>query len=111
MKVLTYASTCFLQRTDPDFRQEWSREGRQPRGRLLEHGPLLAGKPRLAGVSACRGSSAILDEYGVDGIYIDGGYVTNAEASQARTSSRPRTRWPRSRRRPSTTGRSPICWP
>jgi len=27
MKMLTYASTCFLQRTDPDFRQEWSREG------------------------------------------------------------------------------------
>ncbi len=27
MKILTYASTCFLQRTDPDFRQEWSREG------------------------------------------------------------------------------------
>jgi hypothetical protein len=27
MRILTYGSSCFLQRTDPDFRQEWSREG------------------------------------------------------------------------------------
>ena len=27
MKILPYISTGFLQRTDPDFRSEWSREG------------------------------------------------------------------------------------
>ncbi|MBN2310143.1 MAG: hypothetical protein JXR94_14310, partial [Candidatus Hydrogenedentes bacterium] len=76
MKVLTYTSTCFLQRTDPDFRQEWSREGD-----FLEVGywnmarcsPASPGwraflLPRLV---------RILDEYGSDGIYVDGGYVAN----------------------------------
>jgi len=77
MKLLPYASPCFLQRTDRDFRQEWSREGD-----YLEVGywnmarcsPASPGwraflLPRIA---------RILDEYGADGIYLDGGYVTNA---------------------------------
>ena len=52
MKVIPYASSCFLDYRDPDFRPEWSRQGRQVRGRHVEHGPLLAGQSRLAGLSA-----------------------------------------------------------
>jgi hypothetical protein len=76
MKVLTYASTCFLQRTDPDFRQEWSRVGDN----------LVVGYWNMARCSpASPGWRAfllprlvqILDTYDLDGIYIDGGYVQN----------------------------------
>ena len=76
MKMLTYASSCFLQRTDPDFRQPWSREGDN----------LAVGYWNMARCSpASPGWRAfllprlvrILDEYDVDGIYIDGGYVQN----------------------------------
>ncbi|HUT91173.1 MAG TPA: twin-arginine translocation signal domain-containing protein [Thermoguttaceae bacterium] len=77
MKVLPYASTCFLQRTDPDFRQAWSREGDN----------LEVGYWNMARCSpASPGWRAYLlprivrmfDEFGADGIYIDGGYVWNA---------------------------------
>jgi len=81
MKVLTYTSTCFLQRTDPDFRQEWSREddflvvGYWDMARCSPASPgwrafLL---PRLA---------RIMDEYGSDGIYVDGGYLANQHAAK-----------------------------
>jgi hypothetical protein len=77
MKILPYASPCFLQRTDPDFRQEWSREGDN----------LVVGYWNMARCSpASPGWRAyvlprllrILDDYGADGIYLDGGYVSNA---------------------------------
>jgi hypothetical protein len=76
MKIITYASSCFLQRTDPDFHQEWSREGDN----------LLVGYWNMARCSpASPGWRAfllprlvqILDTYDLDGIYIDGGYVQN----------------------------------
>ncbi|NQT15640.1 MAG: hypothetical protein HQ582_22980 [Planctomycetes bacterium] len=76
MKMMTYASSCFLQRTDPDFRQAWSREGDN----------LVVGYWNMARCSpASPGWRAfllprivrILDTYEVDGIYIDGGYVQN----------------------------------
>lgn len=76
MKMMTYASSCFLQRTDPDFRQEWSREGDN----------LVVGYWNMARCSpASPGWRAyllprivqILDTYALDGIYIDGGYVQN----------------------------------
>ena len=76
MKIIAYTSSCFLQRTDPDFRQEWSREGDD----------LLVGYWNMARCSpASPGWRAfllprivrILDEYELDGIYIDGGYVQN----------------------------------
>jgi hypothetical protein len=76
MRIMTYGSSCFLQRTDPDFRQEWSRDGDN----------LVVGYWNMA---RCSPSSAgwrafllprlvkILDDYELDGIYIDGGYVQN----------------------------------
>ncbi|MHB8865120.1 MAG: hypothetical protein ACYC6N_22285 [Pirellulaceae bacterium] len=76
MKVLTYASTCFLQRTDPDFRQPWAREGDNL---VLGYWNMARCSPASAG---WRGFLLprivdILDTYALDGIYIDGGYVQN----------------------------------
>ncbi|NUQ63498.1 MAG: twin-arginine translocation signal domain-containing protein [Pirellulales bacterium] len=77
MKVLPYASTCFLQRTDPDFQQAWSREGDD-----LEVGfwNMARCSPASPGWRAylLPNFAKILDEFGADGIYIDGGYVWNA---------------------------------
>jgi hypothetical protein len=82
MKIIAYVSTGFLQRTDPDFRQEWSREGD-----FLELG--------YWNMSRCSPASAgwrayllprimeVLDGYGVDGIYNDCGYVTNSQKTNA----------------------------
>lgn len=81
MKVLTYTSPCFIQRTDPDFRQEWSRErdylvvGYWNMARCSPASPGWRAfvLPRLA---------RILDEYGSDGIYMDGGYLANQHAAK-----------------------------
>lgn len=77
MKLLPYASPCFLQRTDPDFRQEWSRDGD-----FLELGywNMARCSPASPGWRAflLPRITRILDEYGADGIYLDGGYVANA---------------------------------
>ena len=76
MKILTYASTCFLQRTDPDFRQEWSREGDNL---VLGYWNMARCSPASPGWRAflLPRIVEILDTYELDGIYIDGGYVQN----------------------------------
>ena len=108
MKIITYASTCFLQRTDPDFRQEWSREGDNL---LVGYWNMARCSPASPGWRAflLPRIARILDAYELDGIYIDGGYVQNFRKPSADAGRR--TRCPRSRRRRSTTGRSPTCWP
>jgi hypothetical protein len=76
MKILTYASTCFLQRTDPDFRQAWSRQGDDL---LLGYWNMARCSPASPGWRAflLPRIVEILDTYELDGIYIDGGYVQN----------------------------------
>jgi hypothetical protein len=76
MKVLPYASSCFLQRTDPDFRPEWSREGDNL---VLGYWNMARCSPASPGWRAylLPRIARILDDYGADGIYIDGGYVAN----------------------------------
>lgn len=76
MKVLAYASTCFLQRTDPDFRQEWAREGDNC---VVGYWNMARCSPASPGWRAflLPRVARILDDYGVDGLYIDGGYVSN----------------------------------
>ena len=113
MKLLAYTSTGFLQWTDPDFRQEWSPvESRLQVGfwDMARCSPASPGwraylLPRLV---------RIMDDYGVDGIYIDAGYFTNAGKMKMPASSplqrRPKTKWRLSRKASITTGRSPICW-
>lgn len=81
MKVLTYTSTCFLQRTDPDFRQEWSREGDFL---VVGYWDMARCSPASPGWRAflLPRIVRILDEYGSDGIYIDGGYLSNQHAAK-----------------------------
>ena len=79
MKVLTYTSPCFIQRTDPDFRQEWSREGD-----FLEVGywNMARCSPASPGWRAfvLQKFAQIMEEYGSDGLYVDGGYLANQHA-------------------------------
>lgn len=76
MKVLTYASSCFLQRTDPDFRQAWSREGDFL---VVGYWDMARCSPASPGWRAFLLPQLvrIMDEYGSDGLYIDGGYLAN----------------------------------
>jgi hypothetical protein len=76
MKILTYASTCFLQRTDPDFRQEWSREGNNLVVGYWNMARCAPGSPGWRAFLLPR-IVRIFDTYALDGIYIDGGYVQN----------------------------------
>ena len=76
IKVLPYISTGFLQRTDPDFRQEWSREGDFL---TLGYWDMARCAPASAGWRAflLPKIMQVLDEYGADGLYNDGGYYAN----------------------------------
>lgn len=76
MKIMPYASSCFLQRTDPDFRQEWSRVGDNL---VLGYWNMARCSPASPGWRAflLPRITRILDTYELDGIYIDGGYVQN----------------------------------
>jgi len=80
MKMITYTSTAFLQRTDPDFRQEWSREGDNC---VVGYWNMARCSPASPGWRAylLARMVRIMDEYDLDGIYIDGGYVANARKS------------------------------
>ena len=77
MKVMPYASTCFLQRTDPDFRQEWSRKGDNLEVGFWNMARCSPASPGWRAYLLPR-IVRVLDEYGADGLYIDGGYVWNA---------------------------------
>ncbi len=77
MKVLPYASTCFLQRTDPDFQQAWSRVGDNLEVGFWNMARCSPASPGWRAYLLPR-IIRVLDEFGADGIYIDGGYVWNA---------------------------------
>ena len=81
MKVLTYTSTCFLQRTDPDFRQAWSRQGDFL---VVGYWDMARCSPASPGWRAflLPRLVRIMDEYGSDGIYVDGGYLANQHAAK-----------------------------
>jgi hypothetical protein len=81
MKVLTYTSPCFLQRTDPDFRPAWSREGDYL---VVGYWDMARCSPASPGWRAfvLRKFVQIMDEYGSDGIYVDGGYLANQHAAK-----------------------------
>jgi len=80
MKVLPYASTCFLQRTDPDFRQAWSRMGDDLEVGFWNMARCSPASPGWRAYLLPR-IVRVLDEFEADGIYIDGGYVWNAAKS------------------------------
>ncbi|MCL4215930.1 MAG: hypothetical protein KJ052_02845, partial [Candidatus Hydrogenedentes bacterium] len=77
IKVLSYASTGFLQWTDPDFRQEWSPVESRCSVGFWDMARCAPGSPGWRAYLLPR-ISKILNEYEVDGIYIDAGYFTNA---------------------------------
>lgn len=81
MKVLTYTSPCFIQRTDPDFRQEWSREGDFL---VVGYWNMARCSPASPGWRAfvLKKFAQIMDEYGSDGLYVDGGYLANQHAAK-----------------------------
>lgn len=76
MKVLTYTSTCFLERAHPGFRREWSREGDYL---VVGYWDMARCAPASPGWRAflLPRLARIMDEYGSDGIYVDGGYLAN----------------------------------
>ena len=76
LKVLPYVSTGFIQRTDPDFRPEWSRKDDFL---TLGFWNMARCAPASAGWRAfvLPKILSVLDEYGADGLYNDGGYVAN----------------------------------
>jgi len=76
MKIIPYASACFLERAHPGFRQEWSREGDDLRVGYWDMARCSPASPGWRAFLLPR-VARILDEYGMDGIYIDGGYVSN----------------------------------
>lgn len=76
MKVLTYTSPCFLQRSDPDFHQEWSRKGDYLEVGYWDMARCAPGSPGWRAYVLPR-FVRIMDEYGSDGIYVDGGYLAN----------------------------------
>lgn len=86
MKVLPYASTGFLQWTDPDFRQEWSAEGSRCSVGYWDMARCSPASPGWRAFLLPR-ILRILDEYGYDGIYIDCGYVSNARKARLPESS------------------------
>ena len=85
MKVLTYTSTCFLQRTDPDCRPEWSREGDFL---VVGYWDMARCSPASPGWRAflLPRLVRIMDEYGSDGIYVDGGYLANQHPAKQKMS-------------------------
>lgn len=76
MKVLTYVSSCFLERAHPGFRQEWSRDGDYL---LVGYWDMARCSPASPGWRAflLPRLVRIMDEYGADGLYVDGGYLAN----------------------------------
>lgn len=76
MKILPYASACFLERAHPGFRQEWSREGDNLRVGYWDMARCSPASPGWRAFLLPR-VARMLDEFGMDGIYIDGGYVSN----------------------------------
>ena len=47
IKVIVYASTGYIQRTDPDFRPEWSGPGRVHGGLVARRAPRVDQHPQL----------------------------------------------------------------
>jgi hypothetical protein len=115
MKILLYVSSGFLQRTDLDFRREWSREGDF----------LVLGYWNMARCSPASPGwrpyflpkvLAVMDEYGADGLYNDGGYLANRHRGRGAPTAdevdafRARKASARARRRLTTTARSRTSW-
>lgn len=81
IKVLTYTSPCFIERSHPEFRQEWSREGDYLIVGYWDMARCSPASPGWRGFLLPR-LARIMDEYGADGLYVDGGYLANQHAAK-----------------------------
>jgi len=77
MKIITYTSSCFFERSHPAFRQEWAREDDNLRVGYWDMARCSPASPGWRAFLLPR-VVRILEEYCLDGIYIDGGYVSNS---------------------------------
>jgi len=82
MKIITYLSSGYLQRTDPDFRPEWSRQGDVV---VVGYWNMARCAPASPGWRAylLPHVGRILDDYGLDGLYNDWGYLPNGKGRPA----------------------------
>lgn len=76
MKIIAYMSACFFERGNAACRPEWYRENDFLR---LGYWNMARCSPASPGWRAklLPNLPRILDEFGLDGIYVDGGYVQN----------------------------------
>jgi hypothetical protein len=81
MKVMPYASSCFLDYRDPDFRPEWSRKDDKCVVGMWNLARCWPGSPGWRAYLLPRLARA-LDDYGMDGLYIDGGYLSNVHRNR-----------------------------
>ena len=81
MKILPYGSIGFLEQTNPNFRSEWS-AGNLCRSGYWDMAYCSPASPGWRAFLLPR-LMRIIDEYGLDGIYLDSGYVPNARPSKA----------------------------
>lgn len=73
MKIIVYVSSGYFQRSDPDFREEWS-AGQDLVEVYFDYAHCSAASPGWRAYFLPR-LARILDDYGVDGIYNDLGYL------------------------------------
>jgi hypothetical protein len=75
MKIILYASTGYMQKSDPDLREDWVRD---PNGRMVQgsHWRLVRCSPASPGWRSylLPRTLGVLDEYGCDGLFNDWGY-------------------------------------
>ena len=73
MKVIVYASTGFIDRRDPDFREEWARD--QDLVELFYRYARCSPASPSWRAYIVKQVLRIMDEYGVDGLFNDMGYL------------------------------------
>ena len=78
IKVITYASTGWLQYKDPDLRPEWYRPGD---GVTVGYWDMVRCSPASPGWRAYLLPQMVrfLDDFGLDGLYDDWGYIPNSQ--------------------------------
>jgi hypothetical protein len=83
MKVIVYASTGFIDRRDPDFREEWARD--QDLVELFYQYARCSPASPSWRAYIVKQLMRIMDEYGVDGLFNDMGYIPLADNPAAPT--------------------------
>jgi hypothetical protein len=78
MKVIVYASSGFIEKRDPDFKQEWARPQEDLVELFYQYARCSPASPSWRAYIV-KQLLRIMDEYGVDGLFNDMGYVSLAD--------------------------------